>query len=289
MDPNARTSYRHFERLRVRWAEVDMQRIVFNGHYLMYFDTAIAGYWRSLAMPYHETMEAVAGDMVVRKATLEYSAPARFDEPIEVGVRAGPTGRTSVRMQCAVFRGAQAIVQGELVYVFVDPAELGPKPIPSLLRDWFEAFEAGAPMLEIGVSGWAAVADEAAALRQAVFTDELGIAADLDADGRDDTALHALARNRAGLAVATARLLPADGRGTMRLGRMAVLAGLRQAGVGRTVVAALVAAARGQGARRIELHAQAGAVAFWHRAGFVEEGPRFEEAGLPHQAMALAL
>ena len=47
----SRQEFRHFERLRVRWAEVDMQKIVFNGHYLMYFDTAVAGYWRALAMP----------------------------------------------------------------------------------------------------------------------------------------------------------------------------------------------------------------------------------------------
>ena len=47
----SRTEYRFFERLRVRWAEVDMQKIVFNGHYLMYFDTAISGWWRAMALP----------------------------------------------------------------------------------------------------------------------------------------------------------------------------------------------------------------------------------------------
>ena len=46
-----RSDFRFFHRLRVRWAEVDMQKIVFNAHYLMYFDTAIADYWRAMAMP----------------------------------------------------------------------------------------------------------------------------------------------------------------------------------------------------------------------------------------------
>jgi len=45
-----RSDFRFFERLRVRWVEVDMQSIVFNAHYLMYFDTAVAGYWRALAI-----------------------------------------------------------------------------------------------------------------------------------------------------------------------------------------------------------------------------------------------
>ena len=47
-----RKDFRFFHRLRVRWAEVDMQKIVFNAHYLMYFDTAISDYWRALALPY---------------------------------------------------------------------------------------------------------------------------------------------------------------------------------------------------------------------------------------------
>jgi YbgC/YbaW family acyl-CoA thioester hydrolase len=45
-----RQNFRMMHRLRVRWAEVDMQKIVFNGHYLMYFDTAMADYWRALAL-----------------------------------------------------------------------------------------------------------------------------------------------------------------------------------------------------------------------------------------------
>ena len=66
-----RQEFRFFDRLRVRWAEIDAQKIVFNGHYLMYFDTAMTAYWRALALPYAETMESLGGDLYVRKATLE--------------------------------------------------------------------------------------------------------------------------------------------------------------------------------------------------------------------------
>ena len=61
-----RADFRFFHRLRVRWAEVDMQKIVFNAHYLMYFDTAIADYWRALALPYEEAMPMLGGDLYVR-------------------------------------------------------------------------------------------------------------------------------------------------------------------------------------------------------------------------------
>ena len=45
-----RSDFRNFHRLQVRWVEVDMQKIVFNAHYLMYFDTAMSDYWRRLAL-----------------------------------------------------------------------------------------------------------------------------------------------------------------------------------------------------------------------------------------------
>ena len=51
-----RQDFRFSHRMRVRWVEVDMQKIVFNGHYLMYFDTAVTDYWRRLAMPYADTL-----------------------------------------------------------------------------------------------------------------------------------------------------------------------------------------------------------------------------------------
>jgi YbgC/YbaW family acyl-CoA thioester hydrolase len=72
-----RSDFRFADPLRVRWAEVDMQKVVFNGHYLMYVDTAMGNYWRALALPYEQTLAALDGDLFVRKSTLEYLAPAR--------------------------------------------------------------------------------------------------------------------------------------------------------------------------------------------------------------------
>jgi YbgC/YbaW family acyl-CoA thioester hydrolase len=79
-----RSEFRHFERLRVRWAEIDAQQIVFNGHYLMYIDTAISGWWRAMALPYAPTMAALGGDFFVKKSSLEYHASARLDDLIDV-------------------------------------------------------------------------------------------------------------------------------------------------------------------------------------------------------------
>lgn len=280
--------FRYFDRLRVRWAEVDMQKIVFNGHYLMYFDTAIAGYWRALALPYHDTMASLAGDMYVRKATVEYEGSARYDDLCEVGVRCARIGKSSAVFSLALFRDEKRLVSGELVYVFADPATQTSRPVPQALRDVLEGFEAGQPMLDCRAGTWAELGRDAGALRQAVFEAEQGVPMTLGGDAADAEALHVVAYNRFGLPVGTGRLLKEAG-GRARICRVAVRAELRGSGVGRAVMSALAAQARQRGDGEVLLAAQAGALRFYERLGYVPAGAPFEEAGRQHQEMRLSL
>ena len=107
-----RSDFRCFHRLRVRWAEVDMQKIVFNAHYLMYIDTAMADYWRALALPYEASMLVLGGEMYVKKATVEYHASARLDDSLDVGLRCARIGNSSCLFQSAIFSGEQLLVSG---------------------------------------------------------------------------------------------------------------------------------------------------------------------------------
>src|SRR3990167_3499205 len=285
---STRSEFRFFERLRVRWAEVDLQKIVFNGHYLMYFDTAVAGWWRALALPYHPTMAALDGDFFVRKASLEYNASARYDDLIDVGVRTARIGNSSKVLDCAVFRGDELLVRGELVYVFANPATQTSQPIPQELRDVLHAFETGQPMLDVRLGAGGVVGGEAGAIRKQVFVDEQKIPAELEWDAADAVCLHAVAYNRLGLPLATGRLLEHE-PGVSKIGRMAVLAAMRGSRGGRAGLDALIQAAPERGDRQVLLHAQSSAAAFYRRAGFEMQGPAFEEAGIPHQAMVKAL
>ncbi|MEO7151933.1 MAG: YbgC/FadM family acyl-CoA thioesterase [Burkholderiaceae bacterium] len=280
----AEPEFRFREPLRVRWAEIDAQAIVFNAHYLMYIDTAIAGYWRALGLPYVETMQALGGDLYVRKATLEYHASARYDDRLEVGIRCTRIGTSSLLFHAEVQRGRERLVSGELVYVYADPATQTSRPVPPALRAVFEAYEAGATMIEVRSGPWSAFEAQARPLRSRVFIDEQGIPAALEWDADDVQSEHAVAINRLGTALATGRLLRRPD-GSARVGRMAVLRGLRGGGVGRAVLEALLGLARQQGATQVELHAQADAVGFYARAGFVAEGEPFDEAGIVHQRM----
>ena len=279
-----RSDFRFFDRLRVRWAEVDMQKIVFNGHYLMYFDTAVAGYWRALALPYHDTMEYLAGDLFVRKATLEYHASARYDDQLEVGIRTARVGNSSMLLECGAFLANELLVSGELVYVFADPATQTSKPIPQELRDVLESFEAGKPMVDVRVGAWDELGREAGPIRAKVFVEEQKIPAELEWDAADSVAVHAVAYNRFGVPLATGRLLE-HVPGVAKIGRMAVLASMRGSRVGRSVLDALMQAARARGDRQVLLHAQTSAAPFYVRAGFVTRGEVFEEAGIGHVEM----
>jgi YbgC/YbaW family acyl-CoA thioester hydrolase len=173
----------------VRWAEVDMQAIVFNAHYLMYLDIAITEYWRASAMPYTESFRALGGDIVVRKATVDFIDSARMDDVLDVGMRFVEAGRSSMRFQGAVFRGDELLATGELAYVYIDPhATKGTKPsreVPQALRDALAAFERGDAMTHLHLGDWASVQARAMPLRHTVFAVEKGIPPELMSDAAD--------------------------------------------------------------------------------------------------------
>ncbi|MFN3375479.1 MAG: YbgC/FadM family acyl-CoA thioesterase [Burkholderiaceae bacterium] len=284
----SRAAFRSFLRLRVRWAEVDMQKIVFNGHYLMYLDTAMSEYWRALALPYEASMEMLGAEMYVKKATLEYHASARLDDTLDVGLRCARIGNSSCLFEGGIFAGDRLLVSGELLYVFADPHTQTSRPIPPVLRALFEGYEAGVDVVEVRSGDWHTLGRDAMRVRTAVFVREQGIAPEVEADALDATAHHAVVYNRLGMAVATGRLLQ-SAPGLGRIGRMAVDRSLRGSGWGLRVLDALVQAARERGDRSVELHAQASAQGFYERAGFAVTGESYVEAGLPHVPMARAL
>ena len=283
-----RQDFRFFHRLRVRWAEVDMQKIVFNAHYLMYFDTAVADYWRALALPYDTTMQALQGDLYVKKATVEYHASARVDDQLDVALQCSRIGTSSMLFTGAIFRGDEHLISCELVYVFADPATQTSKPVPTALREILVGYEAGEPMVRVELGSWRELGVCASRVRTEVFVDEQRIPVEMEWDQADDAAVHALACNRLGLPVATGRLLQ-HAPGVSRIGRMAVNRVLRGSNLGRDVLRALMQAATQRGDREVLLHAQRTAEGFYARLGFKPRGEPFEEAGIAHIEMVHAL
>ena len=283
-----RQDFRFAHRLRVRWVEVDMQQIVFNGHYLMYFDTAVTDYWRRLAMPYAETMHQLGGDLYVKKASVEYHASAEMDDFLEVCMRCERIGNSSMTFVGAIFRGDELLITGELVYVYADPVAKKSQAVPPALREMIEAFERGEDMVQLHLGNWHDLQKLASPLRTEVFVHEQKVPAELEWDEADNTALHCVAVNRMGMVLATGRLLE-HAPGVARIGRMAVKKQMRGTDLGRRVLQALMDAARERGDRQLVLHAQCSAEGFYRRSGFAPHGSVFEEAGIAHIEMVREL
>ncbi|MBY0280330.1 GNAT family N-acetyltransferase [Candidatus Binatia bacterium] len=124
------------------------------------------------------------------------------------------------------------------------------------------------------------------ALRRAVFVDEQGVDATLDADGLDDDATQFLAWAN-GIPIGTARLRVVEG--VAKAERVAVLDDFRGHGVGRKLMDVMEANARARGLTTILVHAQLAAVPFYEHLGYAASGEAFDEAGIPHRRMTRGL
>jgi predicted GNAT family N-acyltransferase len=139
-----------------------------------------------------------------------------------------------------------------------------------------------AEAVRVELGEWTAMRTHAEPVRHAVFVEEQKVPAEIELDGFDPVSVHALAFDREGRVLGTGRLLP-DGH----IGRMAVLRRSRGTGVGSALLQALLQEARARGDRKVLLSAQAHAIPFYERFGFVAEGEEYDDAGIAHRMMRL--
>ena len=143
-----RGDFTFFHRLRVRWAEVDRQDVVFNGHYFLYFDVAIAEYWRAIGFNYPaDIVEKFGTDIYAVKAAAEFHGSATYDDAIDVGCRVGRIGRSSIQFLFGIWRGDEHITSGELVYVNADPKAKKSAPWPEAFKRAILQYERVRPEL----------------------------------------------------------------------------------------------------------------------------------------------
>ena len=126
--------------MRVGFSDTDAQGIVYYGRYLPYFDLARVEYHRHLDLLEKALREE---QFVMRASTVEYLAPARFDDLIEVFIRMNRIGRTSATYECAAYRVEEDVlmVTATQTLVFIDLEERRALPIPAWYRDAIRGFE----------------------------------------------------------------------------------------------------------------------------------------------------
>ena len=147
---NPRAGFRLVTPLRVRYAECDMQGIVFNAHYLAYADVAVTEYFRAITNAGAGEMntkflEMFGGDNWVRHADVDFRASATADDMIDVAARITRFGRTSYRLLCHIIRGDELLTVIQISYVWFDPKTQSVEPVAQSFIDAVTEFEPIAP------------------------------------------------------------------------------------------------------------------------------------------------
>jgi acyl-CoA thioester hydrolase len=148
-----RSDFSFFHSMKVRWSEVDMQKVVFNGNYFNYFDVAVYESWQAMVAAGIQSagpaLQARFTDWIhniyVVKASAEYHAPARWNDTLDIGVRVARLGRSSMRTVTEIHRGEEHLVSGELIYVYKDPVADASAPLPVEFRELVIGFEKTRP------------------------------------------------------------------------------------------------------------------------------------------------
>ncbi len=129
----------YVHRLRVRYGECDPQGVVFNAHYLAYFDIALTELWRE-SLGGYRLMTDSGVDMVVAEAGVRYRASAGFDDELAISVAVSHLGNTSLGTAIEIRRDALLVVEGEMRHVFVELATRTKCSIPEAVRQGLEAY-----------------------------------------------------------------------------------------------------------------------------------------------------
>ena len=123
-------------RLRVRYAECDLQGVLFNANYLAYIDHTITELWR-VAYGGYTVMLDRGADIVVAEANLRYRAAARFDEEVVIKATVTNLGTTSVTTALRFLRAGteDLLLEARMRHVWIDPATAAKIPMPDWARE----------------------------------------------------------------------------------------------------------------------------------------------------------
>lgn len=114
---------------RVRYHETDAQGFLFNSRFLEIADVALTEFVRLIGWPYGQLL-ASGVDPSVIKAAIDFKAPARFEDMLDVDVTCPHVGTSSFRLCIVVTRGDSPIADLDLTYVNVDPTTATSRPLP---------------------------------------------------------------------------------------------------------------------------------------------------------------
>lgn len=135
--------FRFHYTLRVRWSEGDAQGIVFNGAYINYLEVALSEYFRNLGIRLYGEESRKYFDTATVKVTLEFIAPAKVDEKLDLYTRVSRVGNKSMTVETEMYReeSDELVNKAEAVYVDYDAETKLARVVPDDIREMITHFE----------------------------------------------------------------------------------------------------------------------------------------------------
>lgn len=130
---------------RVRYAECDVQGVVFNAHYLAFVDLGITELWREAFAGGYDGMLEQGVDVVVAEAHLRFRSSARFDDLLRIEIAVIHLGTTSIVTRHRICREEERLVEVEIRHVTVSRETYAKHPMPDWLRTGLERWLEGRP------------------------------------------------------------------------------------------------------------------------------------------------
>ena len=125
----------------MRFGECDPQGIVFNAHYVAWFDVVLTELWREALGSWGAMVESGV-DAVVAHLEVDFHAPARADDLVVLGVTVEALGTTSLNTVLEIRRDDELLVEGRMRHVFVDARTWSKVPMPDWIREGLGRFVA---------------------------------------------------------------------------------------------------------------------------------------------------
>jgi acyl-CoA thioester hydrolase len=145
MDRPTRDDFVFFYPLRVRWAEIDSQGIVFNPHYLAFADIAFNEYLRAIGLPYPAGLAEFGSDIFAVRSEINFRGSAVYDDDLDLAARISRIGRTSLVLTVGIFRRNELLCDIQMTYVNGAHDTKKPMVVPAALIDAVTRFEKKTP------------------------------------------------------------------------------------------------------------------------------------------------
>jgi acyl-CoA thioester hydrolase len=121
--------------IRVRYGECDMQKVVFNAHYMAYCDDAVDTWFRAILAPDGSGFEALGFDFMLKASALTWHAPLVFGDTAELTCVISRWGNASFDVTIEGAAGGTPRFTNVITYVSVVPGENRPTRIPEIVRE----------------------------------------------------------------------------------------------------------------------------------------------------------